>query len=284
MTLPVSGPISMADVNTELQLSSTATISLNDTNVRTLFGVPSGAISMSDGYGKEYMKSLTISANQTDLNLRTYALANGWSTSQLLQVTINPGVYLLASSTSASALTVSGSFPSGVKLINNGVIVGYGGVGGAGGSGLPQAGFAGSAGGTGITVSTALSITNNGTVAGGGGGGGGGSGLNAGDFYGGGGGGGGATYAGGGPPGLGTGPGTGRAAAGATATLTTGGAGGGAAVAGAGAAGGNWGATGGTGNASDQRSGGAGGAAGNYVNGNAFVTWLVTGTRLGGSV
>lgn len=45
----------MADVNTELQLSSTATISLNDTNVRTLFAVPSGAISMSDGYGKAYV-------------------------------------------------------------------------------------------------------------------------------------------------------------------------------------------------------------------------------------
>jgi len=55
MTLPASGPISLSQVNTELQLSSTATISLNDTNVRTLFGVPSGAISMSNGYGKSYV-------------------------------------------------------------------------------------------------------------------------------------------------------------------------------------------------------------------------------------
>ena len=42
----------MCQVNTELNLSSTATISLNDSAVRTLFGVSSGQISMSDGYGK----------------------------------------------------------------------------------------------------------------------------------------------------------------------------------------------------------------------------------------
>jgi len=55
MTLPASGPISLSQVNTELQLSSTATISLNDASVRTLFAVPSGAISMSNGYGKSYV-------------------------------------------------------------------------------------------------------------------------------------------------------------------------------------------------------------------------------------
>jgi len=281
MTLPASGPISLADVNTELQLSSTAMISLNDTNVRTLFGASSGVISMSDGYGKEYMKSLTISSNQTDLNLRTYALANGWSTSQLLQVTINGGVYLLASSTSASALTVSGSFPSGVKLVNNGIIVGYGGAGGAGS--INSNGAAGAAGGTGITVSTALSITNNSTVAGGGGGGGGGAGSNFGDLYGGGGGGGGATYGAGGAGGSGTGPGTGTGRAGGAASLTTGGSAGPGNYA-PGGAGGGYGAAGGTGGNANRGSGGAGGAAGNYVNGSAFVTWLVTGTRLGGSV
>jgi len=52
MTLPASGPISFSDVNVELAYSATATISLNDTAVRTLFGVASGQISMSDGYGK----------------------------------------------------------------------------------------------------------------------------------------------------------------------------------------------------------------------------------------
>ena len=52
MALPSSGAISLSQVDTELGLSSTATIGLGCTNVRTLFGVSSGAISMSDGYGK----------------------------------------------------------------------------------------------------------------------------------------------------------------------------------------------------------------------------------------
>ena len=287
MTLPVSPPasLSFSQVNTELELSPTATITLNNTLVRTLAGqtTPASQISFSQLSGASYIFSLAISSNQTNLDLRTYALANGWSTSQLLQVTINGGVYLLANVTSTPALTVSGSFPSGVRLINNGYILGYGGAGGNGGSGSPQTGFNGAAGGTGLSISSTISITNNGTVAGGGGGGGGGGGRNAGDFYGGGGGGGGATYGAGGTPGAGSGPGTGRANAGAAGTLSAGGAGGTADVGGGGGAGGGWGAVGTTGSPSDQRSGGSGGSAGNYVVGNSNVTWVVTGTRLGGA-
>lgn len=48
MTLPCSGPISMSQVNTELGHTSTANISLNQADVRTLAGVPAGTISMSD--------------------------------------------------------------------------------------------------------------------------------------------------------------------------------------------------------------------------------------------
>ena len=42
----------MQDVNVELSQSSTGVVSLNDANVRSLFEVLSGTISLSDGYGK----------------------------------------------------------------------------------------------------------------------------------------------------------------------------------------------------------------------------------------
>ena len=52
MTLQSSGAISLSNVNVELGRSSTATICMNCSGVRTLFGVSSGSISMSSGYGK----------------------------------------------------------------------------------------------------------------------------------------------------------------------------------------------------------------------------------------
>ena len=58
-TLPVSpNSISMSQVNTELGIAATTTISLNDSAVRTLFGKASGAISMGDGLGKS--RSYTV--------------------------------------------------------------------------------------------------------------------------------------------------------------------------------------------------------------------------------
>ncbi len=51
MVLP-TGTISMSQVNTELGRSATATISLGESAVRSLAGVPSGAISMNDLRGK----------------------------------------------------------------------------------------------------------------------------------------------------------------------------------------------------------------------------------------
>lgn len=58
MALPASGAISLSAVNTELGSSSTAAIGMNDSAVRSLFGKSSGAIAMSDGYGKSSIAPL----------------------------------------------------------------------------------------------------------------------------------------------------------------------------------------------------------------------------------
>jgi len=163
MTLPVSpNAISFSQVNTELGLSSTAQISLNDSAVRTLFGKASGAISMSDGRGKSNTFSFTISSNQVNANLRTLAVNAGWNQSSQVIATINSGVYVYSTSTGTAGLTINGSFPGGVTLTNNGYIMG---MGGAGTATTPTAG------GPAISLGVNCTITNNTYIGGGGGGG-----------------------------------------------------------------------------------------------------------------
>lgn len=53
--LPSTGPISFRDVNEELLRSPTATLSLNDADVRNLFERLTGAISLADGRGKKFL-------------------------------------------------------------------------------------------------------------------------------------------------------------------------------------------------------------------------------------
>lgn len=68
MPLPSSGPISLNNVNQELGKASpyNQQISLNDAEVRALFGIPSGAIRMSDGYAKNgYLNTVTITSGGT---------------------------------------------------------------------------------------------------------------------------------------------------------------------------------------------------------------------------
>lgn len=65
MTLPASGAISMAQVNTELGRASTANDSLNDSWVRALAQVASGAISMNSLHGKTGRFDGTIALNSS---------------------------------------------------------------------------------------------------------------------------------------------------------------------------------------------------------------------------
>lgn len=116
----------------------------------------------------------------TDLNLRTLAVAAGWNGIASVTATVVGGAVINASSN--YALTVNGSFPNGVTLINNGTIVGRGGAGGKGGDargdlgtwGTPYTGAAGNPGGHGFLAQVPVTVINNGVIAGGGGGGGGG--------------------------------------------------------------------------------------------------------------
>lgn len=290
MTLPVSGAISFNNINVELGVSGTTQASLGQTSYRTLAGVASGQISMSNFYGKANQFAFTISSNTTNANLRTLALAAGWNGTTKVVATIGSGVYVYSTATGTPALTINGSFPGGVELVNSGLIYGMGGAGGAGAG--PAGGSTGSSGGNALTVSVAVSITNNGTISGGGGGGGGGGyAIREEKFqtkYGGGGGGGGRVNASGGAGGAATNGGS----AGSAGTLTangTGGAGysGGGATGGTGGAGGNNAASGSAGASGNSiygfavSAGGAGGSPGSAVTGNSNITWVATGTRYG---
>ena len=59
MALQGSGAISLNDVNVELGNSGTASINMGSAAVRDLFGVASGAISLSDGYGASSVTPFT---------------------------------------------------------------------------------------------------------------------------------------------------------------------------------------------------------------------------------
>lgn len=288
MPLPSSGAISFSDINVELGVSATATRSLNDSTTRSLFGKASGAISMFDGRGKANNFALAFAADQTNVNLRSAALAAGWDGASKVIATINAGVTIYSTSTGSYSLTINGSFPGGVELVNNGTILGKGGNGAAGSSMS-----SGLSGGPALLVQSAVSITNNGRIAGGGGGGGAGSAYtyctyqDEGVCY---------SYAtetgAGGGGGIGNGAAGGGGSvgsAGGAGTLTAAGSGGSPngggwyAYVGYGGAGGSFGSSGanGSGASNYPNAGYSGGAAGACLVGNSNITWVSTGTRNG---
>lgn len=131
-------------------------------------------------FRRAFAFSETLSATTTKYDLRARLIAAGWDQTTPVEatVTINSGTYLVSDSTSNYALSVLGSYPSGstIRIINYGMIVGYGGAGGKGGtaSSSPGAGSNGQPGGTAVRIEAPVTFVNWGTIGAGGGGGGGG--------------------------------------------------------------------------------------------------------------
>jgi hypothetical protein len=139
-----------------------------------------GAISFSDFYGKQLASpafSFTISSHLDQANLRTLAVNAGWNQSTPVVATLASGYYIYSTVLGAAALTIDGSFPGGVTLINNGFIMGKGGNGGsAPPAALNTTGNGGTlqSGSLAIVLGVSCTIQNNSYIGGGGGGGGGG--------------------------------------------------------------------------------------------------------------
>ena len=117
MTLPASGAISFSAVNIELGLSSTAQISLNDAAVRTLFGDASGAVAMSDAYGKSNTSvpgaPTSVSASATGSSSASVSFSapacTGHLTIDYYQAISTPGCI---TATGTSPISVTGLSPS----------------------------------------------------------------------------------------------------------------------------------------------------------------------------
>jgi len=291
MALPSAGnPISLQQVNVELGLTATATINMGGSAVRTLFDVSSGAIDMSDGYGKSNEIGITASA-ASSANLQSLFDANtsgSWAGDIAKIYTINNG-------TTMGILTAPASMGGTLVVNNSGNIQGTGGAGGAGGSGgsggysqppASSAGAAGAAGGSAFLVqSTGITINmlSGSTLSGGGGAGGGGGQGGIGEFLGGGN----LQYAPGGAGGAGgRGIGYNQAQAngsgGSGSNHSNGGSGGsggnGSNSFGGAGAGGN---SGGGGNKSGGASGGGAGAAGRAVTFSGVTAYTIIGTNSG---
>lgn len=183
MALPAAGAISLNDVNVELGLTATATITMNDSAVRTLFGIASGAIDMNTGHGKSNRAAIsyTFASNATNQSLNITSISGYNAGKSDVTITVNAGVYLYSTSTGTPGLTLSGgSSGDTVTLVNNGYIMGMGGVAGKG-IGSPPFKASGSAGGTALQLGFNTTVNNtNGSAYIGGGGGGGGSTTNGG--------------------------------------------------------------------------------------------------------
>tara|TARA_R110001599_G_C12192036_1_gene654973 strand:- start:523 stop:1518 length:996 start_codon:yes stop_codon:yes gene_type:complete len=192
MALPASGnSISLQQTNVELGLTATAAINMGGSAVRGLFGVSSGAIDMSDGFGKSNAVTLSNAGNINSLaNRQQITVSDYIDAGGTLQIPSNFYVWSDANDTPAMIIDIA------CTIINEGNIIGKGGQNN------------GTAGGPAIKINDNISnvtITNASGAYIAGGGGGGGQGQNG--MGGGGAGGGGGVYPNSGPASVTTGGG-----------------------------------------------------------------------------
>ena len=171
MVLNASGPISLAgatagvSIAVELGLGTTTAISLNQAAVRTLAGVPSGAIVMpTNFYGKSSVTAIsyTFTTSTQNASLAITAISGYVAGHSAATVTVNSGVYLWSSVYTSAGLTLTGGSGSDEwKLVNNGRIMGIGGS-------MNGSSFVSTPAGNAISISRKLTLTNNSYIGGGG--------------------------------------------------------------------------------------------------------------------
>jgi len=87
MTLPVSNDLSFNAINTELGRTATSQLSINDSELRELFGQASGAVDINTGHGKSslvpYVTGTTGQVSSAWTQIRAY----GWGTGRELYST-----------------------------------------------------------------------------------------------------------------------------------------------------------------------------------------------------
>lgn len=189
MALQTSGAISLNEIHVEAGGSSGSQATINDSDIRGLIGKSSGAqMSFSEWYGATAEVVLTSGGNVNGQAQRKQITVSSFiSSGGTLRIPSN--IWVWSDSTSTAALTVD--IPC--TIINEGKIIGKGGLGGYG-SYNSNSGTNGTSGGPAIKVqSSGVTIQNSSGAYIAGGGGGGGVSTNAGGgapYYAGGGGGG----------------------------------------------------------------------------------------------